>query len=147
MEDIDIQDPFRLRRFVRAQEVVYEIALEELRQGRKRSHWMWYILPQLRGLGFSYNARYYGLSGLEEARAYLADPLLGARLREVAETLAALPGNDPVEILGDIDAAKLRSSMTLFDLAAPGDIFDRVLAKYFAGERCRRTPRMLRPRP
>ena len=134
-----IQDSFNLNRFVVAQDAVYDKVVSELSEGRKRSHWMWYIFPQLKHLGHSYNAKFYGISGWEEAKAYLANPILDARLRKVSEIILALPEDDAREVFGGIDAIKLRSSMTLFDLVAPNDIFSRVLEKYFNGKRDRRT--------
>ena len=134
-----IQDSFNLNRFVVAQDAVYDTVVSELSEGRKRSHWMWYIFPQLKHLGHSYNAKFYGISGWEEAKAYLANPILYARLRKVSEIILALPEDDAREVFGGIDAIKLRSSMTLFDLVAPNDIFSRVLEKYFNGKRDRRT--------
>ena len=127
---------FDLERFVRAQDAggTYEAALAELRAGRKRSHWMWFVFPQVAGLGSSPMAQQYAISGLEEARAYLAHPVLGPRLVEAARALAALPGDDPVAVLGSIDAVKLRSSMTLFAHAAGGEpVFADVLAQYYGG--------------
>jgi len=126
-----------LQRFVDAQDRggTYDTALAELRAGRKRSHWMWFVLPQLTGLGRSSMAQRYALSGLEEARAYLAHPVLGPRLRECAEALLAVPVPDAERVLGPVDGLKLRSSMTLFALAAPQEeVFRDVLAAYFAGE-------------
>ena len=134
-----IQDSFNLNRFIIAQDAVYDTVVAELSDGCKRSHWMWYIFPQLKHLGHSYNAKFYGISGWEEAKAYLANPILDARLRKVSEIILALPGDDAREVFGGIDARKLRSSMTLFDLVAPNDIFSRVLEKYFNGKRDRRT--------
>ena len=134
-----IQDSFNLNRFVVAQDAVYDTVVSELSEGRKRSHWMWYIFPQLKHLGHSYNAKFYGISGGEEAKAYLANPILDARLRKVSEIILVLPEDDAREVFGGIDAIKLRSSMTLFDLVAPNDIFSRVLEKYFNGKRDRRT--------
>ena len=134
-----IQDSFNLNRFVVAQDAVYDTVVSELSEGRKRSHWMWYIFPQLKHLGHSYNAKFYGISGWEEAKAYLANPILDARLRKVSEIILALPEDDAREVFGGIDAIKLRSSMTLFDLVAPNDIFSRVLEKYFNCKRDRRT--------
>lgn len=134
-------DKYNLNRFLEVQNDVYPIALKELRTGRKRSHWIWYIFPQLKHLGHSYNSKFYGISGIEEATAYLADPVLGYRLREVAETILNLPGDDAVEVFGGIDSRKLRSSMTLFDLVSPNDIFARVLDKYFNSRRDHRTLR------
>ena len=134
-----MNENYNLRRFIEAQEGVYPVALRELREGRKRSHWMWYIFPQLKHLGHSYNAKYYGLSGVDEAAAYLAEPVLGQRLREVATAILNLPTNDAYEVFGGIDGMKLRSSMTLFDIVSPNDIFARVLDKYFNGQRDHRT--------
>ena len=128
---------FDLERFVRAQDDggTYQAALAELRAGRKRSHWMWFVFPQVAGLGSSSVARHYAISGLDEARAYLAHPVLGPRLVGAARALTGLPGGDPVAVLGPVDALKLRSSMTLFAHAA-GDgepVFAEVLGKYYAG--------------
>lgn len=114
---------------------MYEIALREIKAGRKISHWMWYIFPQLKGLGRSPMAKAYGIDGIDEARAYLADPTLSARLHEVAGSLLLLDESDAVNIFGDIDAMKLRSSMTLFAVLSPkGSLFQLVLNKYFDGE-------------
>lgn len=127
-------DKYNLLRFLNAQEGSYQEALKELQEGRKRSHWMWYIFPQLKHLGHSYNANFYGISGLEEAAAYLQHPVLGQRLREVSETILNLPDNDAEAIFGGIDTIKLRSSMTLFDIVSPNDVFARVIDKYFNGQ-------------
>ncbi len=134
---IGVDDTSRLQRFVDAQaDGTHEQALAELRAGRKQSHWMWFVLPQVAGLGRSSTAQHYALAGLDEARAYLAHPVLGPRLRECATALAALPGTDPVTVMGPVDAAKLRSSMTLFALAAPDEpVFTEVLDRFFAGEK------------
>lgn len=132
-------DKYNLLRFSKAQEDSYQVALKELQEGRKRSHWMWYIFPQLKHLGHSYNAKFYGISGIEEAAAYLQHPVLGQRLREVSETIINLPDNDAEAIFGGIDAIKLRSSMTLFDIESPDDVFSRVLDKYFNGQRDNKT--------
>ena len=125
---------FDLDRFVDAQAGgVHERALAELRSGQKRSHWMWFVFPQLRGLGRSETSRFYGLDGLAEAVAYLADPVLGPRVREAFEAVLAAPG-DAVGILGSIDAMKLRSSATLLARAAPADpLFPAVLERFFDG--------------
>lgn len=125
-----------LQRFVDAQAGgTYERALAELRGGRKQTHWMWFVLPQVAGLGRSSTARLYALDGLDEARAYLAHPVLGPRLRECAEALAGLATTDPVAVMGSVDALKLRSSMTLFARAAPEEpVFAEVLDRFFAGE-------------
>jgi uncharacterized protein (DUF1810 family) len=126
-------------RFVQAQEDgdTYATALRELRSGRKRTHWMWFVFPQVEGLGRSDTARYYALRGVDEARAYLDHPVLGPRLRECAEVLAALDGSDPVGVMGGIDALKLHSSMTLFARAAQDDedrrAFRAVLDRYYDG--------------
>ncbi len=127
---------FDLQRFVDAQEGVYERALGELRAGRKTSHWMWFVFPQLAGLGRSEMARRYALGSLAEARAYLAHPLLGARLRASCEALLEGAGGASAEqVLGAIDALKLRSSMTLFARAEPAEpLFARVLERFHDGE-------------
>ena len=127
-----------LERFVAAQDEggTYDRALRELRAGRKTSHWMWFVLPQVAGLGRSSTAVHYALAGLDEARAYLAHPVLGTRLRECAQALLDLPGSDPVAVLGGTDAQKLQSSMTLFAAADPDEpVFPAVLDRYFAGRR------------
>ena len=129
-------DPHDLQRFIAAQDAAgtYERALTELRAGRKKSHWMWFVFPQIAGLGHSPNALTYAISSLTEAKAYIADPLLGPRLLECTRALIALAGGDAVEILGEIDAVKLRSSMTLFATAAPHEpLFRQVLDRYFDG--------------
>jgi uncharacterized protein (DUF1810 family) len=126
-----------LQRFVDVQNAggVYEQARIELRAGRKQSHWMWFVFPQLAGLGHSSMARRYAISGLAEARAYLYHPLLGLRLLDCAQMLLQLPGNDPVTIFGMVDAQKLQSSMTLFSQADPlQQKFNDVLTQYFGGE-------------
>ena len=126
------EDPYDLARFVVAQDGVYDRALAELRQGQKASHWMWFVFPQIAGLGFSLTAQRYGISGLAEARAYLAHPVLGRRLRECASVLLDTPGRSADQIFGDLDALKLRSSMTLFHRADPDEpVFGQVLAAYF----------------
>ena len=117
-----------------AQEGVYDTALRELRAGRKTSHWMWFVFPQIAGLGRSGMAQRYAIGSLDEARAYLAHPLLGARLIECARALTSLPGSDAAAVTGSIDAMKLRSSMTLFARAAPDEpAFREVLEQYFGG--------------
>jgi len=130
-------DPFGLARFVAAQDAgrAYQRALGELRSGRKASHWMWFIFPQVAGLGFSDMAQRYAISGLAEARAYLAHPVLGPRLLACTRAVAAAEGSTADEILGPVDAMKLRSSMTLFAAAAPGEpAFTQVLARFFDGQ-------------
>jgi uncharacterized protein (DUF1810 family) len=132
----DREDPYELDRFIRAQEGVYDRVLAELRGGLKRTHWMWYIFPQIDGLGHSPTARQYAIKSLEEARRYLAHPVLGARLVECAESVLAVQGRSASEIFGYPDDMKLRSSMTLFALVAePHSVFERVLDRYFQGKR------------
>ena len=130
-----MSDPFSLQRFVDAQSQTYDQALAELRAGQKRTHWMWFVFPQAAGLGRSGMAQRFALSGLDEARAYLAHPVLGRRLIESARALTALDVDDPAAVMGAVDAMKLKSSMTLFALAAPDEpVFREVLDHYFAGE-------------
>ncbi len=127
---------YDLDRFVQAQEGLYPQALDELRRGRKTSHWMWFVFPQVAGLGHSATAQRYALAGLDEAHAYLAHPVLGSRLRECAAALLALAIEDPSSVLGSTDALKLRSSMTLFALAAPEEeLFEQVLDRFYDGTR------------
>jgi uncharacterized protein (DUF1810 family) len=131
-----MSDPYDLQRFVDAQDRggTYDGALAELRDGRKTSHWMWFVFPQIAGLGNSPMAQRYAISSLDEARAYLAHPVLGDRLRGSARALTELDTRSPDEVLGGIDAMKLRSSMTLFMRAAPGEpLFAQVLDQYFGG--------------
>ena len=131
-----MSDPFDLQRFVDAQDRggTYEQALRELRAGAKRGHWMWFVFPQVAGLGRSSTAQHYAVSGLEEARAYLAHPVLGRRLVESAEALTGLRGRSAEQVLGPVDAMKLRSSMTLFAAAAPDEpAFRAVLDRWFDG--------------
>ena len=145
-EFLVINDPFGLERFVAAQSGgTHDCVIAELRSGRKRSHWMWFVFPQLRGLGHSATAQRYGITGLAEAQAYLQHPVLGTRLNECAEVLDALDrGNSATDIFGPTDAMKLRSSLTLFAQAAgPGSIFERLIGKYFDGQRDELTLAML----
>ena len=129
-----MSDPFGLQRFVDAQAQTYHQALAELRDGEKRTHWMWFVFPQLTGLGRSGMAHRFAISGLEEARAYVAHPTLGRRLVECARALTDLDTDDAVRVFGSVDAQKLQSSMTLFSLAAPDEqVFRDVLDQYFAG--------------
>lgn len=133
-----------LDRFLDAQRGDYAAALAEVRRGRKTSHWMWYIFPQIAGLGQSSTARYYSIRDLEEAREYYAHPVLGQRLREISGALLELRGSDPVAVFGGIDSMKLKSSMTLFAVAAPDDpLFQQVLDKYYGGEQDALTLRIL----
>jgi uncharacterized protein (DUF1810 family) len=129
-----LDDVSDLQRFLDAQLGVYERALAELRRGQKTSHWMWFVFPQVEGLGFSAMSQRYAITSLDEAGDYLAHPVLGARLRECARALLAVDGRSAEQIMGGIDAVKLRSSMTLFHRAAPHDTaFADVLQRYFAG--------------
>jgi uncharacterized protein (DUF1810 family) len=130
-----MDDRFRLERFLDAQRPVYEMVLGELRAGRKRSHWMWFIFPQIAGLGHSEMAAKFALSSLDEAVTYLAHPVLGRRLGECALLVAGVEGRSIAEIFGHPDDMKFRSSMTLFSQAAPEElIFARCLQKYFSGK-------------
>lgn len=133
-----------LQRFIEAQNDSYDQALKEIRNGRKLTHWIWYIFPQMKGLGFSYNSEYYGIASLQEARDYLENELLRKRLFEITESLLMHKGKDIESIMGDIDALKLKSSMTLFDAVQPGSIFGEVLDEFYGGERCRRTLEKIR---
>ena len=133
-----------LDRFLKAQKRDYETALAEIRSGHKRSHWIWYIFPQLKGLGRSEMAEYFGIRDMAEAVAYWKHPMLGQRLIEIAEALLELESSDPAEVMGWPDDMKLKSSMTLFLLAAPEEpVFGKVLDKFFGGERDMNTVRML----
>jgi len=137
-------EPFDLERFVSAQADVIERVRGELQRGRKQSHWMWFVFPQLVGLGFSPMAQHYAISSLAEARAYLAHPLLGARLRECTELVLAIHGKTAHDIFASPDDLKFRSCLTLFAEAAPDEIvFNIALEKYFAGARDPRTLSLL----
>jgi uncharacterized protein (DUF1810 family) len=139
-------DPYDLERFVEAQDRhdTFDRALAELRQGHKTTHWMWFVFPQIAGLGRSPMARTYALASLAEARAYLAHPVLGPRLVQGAEVLAGLSDVSATTIFGEVDAMKLRSSMTLFARAAPDrQIFNQVLGQYFDGQPDEQTDRLL----
>jgi uncharacterized protein (DUF1810 family) len=136
----DTEDPFDLARFATAQEGVYKRALAEIQAGNKQTHWMWFIFPQIDGLGFSSTAKHYAIKGPEEARRYLAHPALGPRLRECAEAILAAEGRSASEILGTPDDLKLKSSMTLFEtVGGQNSVFGRVLDKYYQGKRDTRT--------
>lgn len=132
-----------LQRFLDAQENIYAAALAELKAGEKRTHWMWFVFPQMRGLGFSSNARFYGIASMEEARAYLAHEVLEARLRECTQAVLDVRGKSLDAILGAVDAQKFRSSMTLF-LRASGDaLFREALERYCGGAEDERTLALL----
>ena len=135
-----MDDPYDLQRFVEAQEGAYEQACAELRRGRKTGHWIWFIFPQMKGLGMSAMSERYGIGSLEEARAYLAHPVLGPRLREISEIVLGIEGRTVEEIFGWPDDRKLRSSMTLFAMASGDEqVFADVLAKHFGRVRDERT--------
>lgn len=143
---LNVEDRFKLARFKSAQKSAFATALAELRAGRKQSHWMWFIFPQLQGLGYSPIALFYGISSIEEARAYLDDPVLGERLRLVTAAALAVEGRSATAIFGFPDDLKFRSSMTLFGTASEGKSspFQLALERYFAGEPDARTLALLR---
>ena len=129
-----MNDSFQLQRFIDAQEGTFEMALTEIRAGRKQSHWMWFVFPQIAGLGRSPTAQYYAIRTSSEARAFLADPLLGARYREAVEAIRPWAGKrDAVAILGGIDAIKLRSSLTLFEAVSDDPSFADAIEAFFDG--------------
>lgn len=132
-EHPETESTYDLERFVDAQVIEYETAIEELKDGCKRSHWIWFIFPQQKGLGHSYNSYYYGLDGIDEAKAYLAHPVLGSRLRECCQALLGHKGKrDIIDIMGsDIDVLKLETSMNLFNHVSPNDVFKKVLKAFF----------------
>lgn len=133
---------FELERFIKAQDsgwATYHEALREIQEGYKRSHWIWYVFPQIKGLGHSYNSEFYGISSKEEAKAYFAHPILGLRLREITRALMECNNPSAEGILGFPDVLKVKSCMTLFDLVSPYDIFNDVLDKYYEGKRCEKT--------
>ncbi len=134
----------RLERFIEPQEQDYEQALKEIRNGRKVSHWIWYIFPQLRGLGKSYMSDYYGIRDLDEAKAFLQDPYLGKHLQKILEALLNLDNDNATQIMGRPDDMKLKSSMTLFACADPENaVFEKVLEKFYNGHKDGRTLKML----
>jgi uncharacterized protein (DUF1810 family) len=140
-------DPHNLQRFIDAQLGLFESAIAELRAGSKQSHWMWFIFPQLAGLGRSATSQFYGLASLDEARAYLDHAQLGPRLKQAVEAVITWAGKRSAEqILGPVDAMKLRSSLTLFDQAAPNDLFADALAGLFDGRADERTLALLAPK-
>jgi uncharacterized protein (DUF1810 family) len=133
-----MSDDVDLQRFVAAQDKgeIYDRAIDELRRGRKQSHWMWYVFPQIGGLGSSQMAEKYAISSLAEATAYVAHPVLGPRLVAAAKELTSIDSHDPVQVVGAVDSLKLRSSMTLFEKAAPQEpVFSQVLGQYYGGRR------------
>jgi uncharacterized protein (DUF1810 family) len=137
-------DPYLLGRFLPAQEDDYQAALSEITSGRKRSHWMWYIFPQIDGLAFSSTSKHFSIKSLDEARAYLDHPILGPRLRECAEAVVRLEGKTAREVFGSPDDLKLRSCATLFAcVSPPGSVFERLLARYYQGRRDEKTLQLL----
>ncbi len=141
------QDPFGLERFVEAQAEVYDRALAEIQRGDKRSHWMWFIFPQIEGLGHSSTARFYSIKSADEAKAYLNHPVLGPRLLECSEVLLRLQGLSASDIFGFPDDLKLRSSMTLFASVSEADsVFARVLQQYYQGQPDEKTLELLKHR-
>ena len=138
-----MSDSFALDRFVAAQAPVYAAVLQELGAGRKQSHWMWFVFPQLRGLGHSTMAERYGIASRAEAQAYLAHELLGARLRECTQLVLDVDHDDAHRIFGSPDDLKFRSSMTLFDAVAPGEVFGRAIERLYGGVRDPRTVELL----
>lgn len=131
---------FDLDRFIKAQENDYQTALDEIRKGRKRSHWIWYIFPQIAGLGLSSLSQYYAIASMEEAKAYMENACLRTHLLEISEALLSLESSDPSRVMGYPDDLKLRSSMTLFAEASPEEpVFQAVLDKYFDGRKDERT--------
>ena len=129
---------YNLERFVKAQEVVYVQALKEIKEGKRQSRWIWFIFPQIKGLGHSYNSEFFGISSKEEAKAYLEHPVLGARLREITKALLVC-GKTADEILGFPEVLKVKSCMTLFDMVSPNDIFNDVLVKFYESQKCDKT--------
>jgi uncharacterized protein (DUF1810 family) len=137
-------DPFDLNRFLMAQEADYDRALSEIKSGRKRTHWMWYIFPQIDGLAFSSTSQRYAIKSIEEAQAYLNHPVLGPRLRECAEAVVAVEGRSIAEIFGSPDDLKLKSCATLFASVSHSDsVFDRILEKYYHGDPDGKTRQLL----
>jgi uncharacterized protein (DUF1810 family) len=138
------EDPYLLGRFVLAQQDDFETARAEIRSGKKRSHWMWYIFPQLDGLAFSSTSKYYAIKSIEEAKAYLKHPVLGTRLLECAEVVVGIEGRSATDIFGSPDDMKLRSCATLFAcVSPPGSVFERLLDIYYGGERDQKTLELL----
>ena len=132
---MDMEKDYNLDRFIEAHNDDYSRALKEVKSGRKLTHWMWYIFPQITGLGMSETAKYYEIKSLDEARAYLNNELLKSHLIEISNALLELYTNDPVEVFGDVDSLKLNSSMTLFSYISDNEIFNRVIDKYFNGNK------------
>ena|SRR5690348_10464888 len=139
-----MNDTYNLERFIEAQKTDYAIALSEVKQGRKQSHWMWYIFPQAMGLGYTSTSIHYSIKDLEEAKAYLAHPVLGKHLIEISNVLLQLETDDAYKVFGKTDTAKLKSSMTLFSLVPGADgVFQKVLDKFFKGRKDEKTLQLL----
>jgi uncharacterized protein (DUF1810 family) len=137
-------DPFNLNRFIEAQETIYSAVIRELRNGRKSTHWMWFIFPQVNGLGYSSTSKYYAIRNKEEAEQYVNHTILGARLIECSQIVLSHTGRSASEIFGSPDDLKLKSSMTLFETVVSGDsVFAQVLEKYFQGNRDTKTLKLL----
>lgn len=134
---------YNLQRFIDAQNNVYEQVVKELRRGNKTTHWMWFIFPQIKGLGYSPTAIYYSISNLEEAKAYMENPILSNRLIECCQIILKLKGKSANDIFGYTDAMKLKSSMTLFSLVSDNDVFNKVLDMYFKGEKDNETLKII----
>lgn len=137
---------YDIQRFIKAQAQPYsgyQQALSEIQRGQKRGHWIWYIFPQMKGLGYSHMSEYYGISGLKEAQDYMEDEVLSIRLREITNALLSHKDKTSEAILGYVDDLKMRSCMTLFDAVCPNDVFGEVLNQFYGGERCQKTLRML----
>jgi uncharacterized protein (DUF1810 family) len=144
IESHSADDPYNLGRFLQAQEDDFKQALSEIKSGKKRTHWMWYIFPQFDGLGFSSTAKHYSVKSIEEASAYLEDPVLGPRLLECAEAVISVEGRSASEIFGYPDDLKLKSCATLFAcVSPPGSVFERLLEKYYGSQRDEKTLRLL----
>lgn len=135
---------YNLERFKKAQKQDFETALSEIREGKKKSHWIWYIFPQLKELGYSSTAKYYGIDGRGEAEAYIKDEVLRERLIEISETILSLNTGNPSEVMGYPDDLKLKSCMTLFSVVAPKiDVFGKVLDKFYSGKKDEKTVELL----
>lgn len=144
-KNLNNEDIFNLRRFLIAQDSIYNNVIKELQNGKKRSHWMWFIFPQIEGLGRSSTAKFYGIKSREEAQAYLNHPILGKRLLECTETILSIQGKSALQILGTPDDLKLKSSMTLFASISPANsVFHRALQQFFAGKEDAQTISLLK---
>ena len=134
---------YNLNRFVEAQEKTYDIALSEIKKGHKQSHWMWFIFPQHKDLGRSSTAKFYGISDLKEAEQYLRHQILGERLKEISKELLKHKGKSAIEIFGEVDALKLKSSMTLFEIIEPNSVFHEILEEFYQGDKDNYTLKLL----